>query len=57
MTWTTTRRAYIIEPKDGKTAPYLTLKENVADKRKNAGDTVTVYESRLQPAEPDEDDL
>lgn len=57
MTWETTKRAYIVEPKDGTTAPYLTLKESVATKRREAGDTVTVYESRLHPAEPDEDDL
>lgn len=57
MTWETTKRAYIVEPKDGTTAPYLTLKESVATKRREAGDTVTVYESRLHPAAPDEDDL
>lgn len=39
--------AWIVEPKDGKTAPYLTQKPNVATKREKAGDFVTPYISQF----------
>lgn len=48
--------AWIVEPKNGGN-PYLTLKEDVADKRQKAGDFVTPYVSKANPPEPDEDDL
>lgn len=39
--------AFIVEPKDGKTAPYLTQKPAVATKRAKAGDFVTPYISQI----------
>ena len=38
--------AWIVEPKDGKTGPYLTLKEHVAVRRHQSGDFVTPYISQ-----------
>lgn len=48
--------AWIIEPgaKAHLTAPYLTLKREVAEKRAKAGDHVTPYQSKNEPAEEDE---
>lgn len=48
--------AWIVEPK-GKpdmTAPYLTVKREVAEKRYLAGDHVTPYHAKNEPVEEDE---
>lgn len=48
--------AWIIETKSKttKATPYMTLKPEVAEKRAKAGDHVTPYRSKNEPAEEEE---
>lgn len=45
---------WIVESPDSKVKPYLTFKENVAEKRERAGDNVTPYHSAWAPEEGEE---
>jgi hypothetical protein len=46
--------AWIVEPKDRKTKPYLTLQRDVAEKRCKAGDFVTPYHTQHEIETEDE---
>lgn len=49
--------AWIIEPKKSLSVPYLTLKQDVAEKRLKAGDFVTPYVSKHVETTSEGDEL